>query len=187
MFPRRNFKSEQDWHRHYVYNDPEFIADMNAYKELEKLDSASPELAGLQQNIATQYAITVAEINRYLLGEILYSEYQTSTASFRMNLEKGEFTIQFGPSTSRAEVIEQWQKFEQMRVRLFPVRLSRRRVAEQPDLIYAIFKCRQRNLSFREIFTLYSTGAIPGYNGSISQYKDEDSLEKYYQANKPAP
>lgn len=158
---------------------------MAAWEELQKQDPANNKLKWLQLEIAKRFAVTVSDINTYLLRKILYLEGKTSTASLNMDLENREITIKFTPFTSRAEVIEQWDKFEGIRARMFPVNPTKRRTVQQPDLIYAIFKQRQCKKTFREIFNLYSEGKLPGYAGSPDQYKDEFSLKKYYQAGKP--
>lgn len=161
------------------------MSDVAAWQELQKQDPTNAELAWLQQEIAKRFAITVGDINTYILRKILYLEGKTSTAKLNMDLENRKITIEFTPFTSRAEVLEQWQKFESIRASMFPVKPTKRRTVQQPDLVYAIFKCRQRGETFAKIYTLYETGKLPGYGGSTDTYVGEDALEKYYQANKP--
>lgn len=185
IFPKGKFTSIHDWHKFYVYNDPEFIADIESLKTAENQLNPVNNVSEIKLAIASKHRIKESDVHMYILGEILYLDHTTSSAGLDMDFDKGEFSIHFGSKTSRAEMLEQWQKFEQIRATLFPVKTSKRKTTYQPALVYAVFKCRQRDLTFREIYQLYSTGTLPGYRGSDHQYKDEDSLEKFYQANKP--
>ncbi len=187
VFPKGKFTSAQDWHKYYVYNDSDFASDIKALKAFEAQTNPTHNVSEIKMAIAKKYKIKASDVQMYILGEILYFDHTTSSAGLDMDFEKREFAIHFGPKTTRVEMLEQWHKFEQIRAALFPIKQSKRKPTYQPGLVYAIFKCRQRDLTFREIYKLYSTGTLPGYKGSDNQYKDEDSLEKYYQANKPSP
>lgn len=177
--------SGMDWFIHHVYEDPEFIADVAALKELERETGDSSEIHVFRQGIASKFSITVPQINRYIVSQIIYLSHETSSASLDIDLFRGEFAIKFGPHTSQAEIREQWDNFEQVRNELFPAEATKRKPPQNPDLLYAIFKCRQRNMTFPEIYKLYSTGTLPGYSGSANQYGDEELLERYYDKYKP--
>lgn len=54
-----------------------------------------------------------------------------------------------------------------------------------PDLIYAVHKERRYGATFRRVFELYLKGELPGWEGKATQFKDQESLERYYQRYKP--
>ena len=41
---------------------------------------------------------------------------------------------------------------------------AKRKEPEYPDLIYAIFKARQKNMEYPEIYSLYKDGGLPYYS-----------------------
>jgi hypothetical protein len=185
------YNNARDWHIHYVYHDPEFIAEVAALKELEEKIGESPkpeelqELEVLRQELATSYAINTYDIFRFRAGEIIPMTYETSNAELHIDPLKKEFSIKFSPFSSKAEIIEEWGKFEEFRAEMFPIKPTKRKPPEQPHLIYAIFKCRKHAQTFNRIFEQYSAGELPGYTGSAKDYIDVKKLEEWYNKFKP--
>lgn len=180
-------KSARDGHIFYVYNDPDFIADIAALKDLEKKLGPSRELDELERDIAGRWLINRHDVFRYRVGEVIPLPYhETTSAQLIIEPFKGEFSIKFQPFTSRAEILEQWAKFENIRAEMFPIRPTKRKPPKRPDLIYAVFKqYHQLNLTFPQIFELYSSGNLPGYNGP-TDLQDEEVLERLYREHNPA-
>ena len=178
---RKRLKSAHDWHVYHVYHDADFKRAIDVLTELEKRPGSTPEqIEGHKRSLAKSYLISVADINLFMLP--LYLENQTKTTSMGFDPDTKQFSIKFEPTTTKAELLEEWQHFENLRDTLFPaaVTTTKRKPPENPSLLYAVFKCRQRRMTFPAVFKLYSTGKLPGYKGSNGQYADADSLERYY-------
>lgn len=184
------YNTAHDWHIHYVYNDPEFIAEVAALKEIEKKIGKKPkpeelqQLEVLRQELATSYAVNPYDIFRFRAGEIIPMTHETSNAELHIDPLKKEFSIEFGPYSSRAEIIEQWKIFEQYRATMFPIKPTKRKPPEQPDLVYSIFKALKQHTD-AEVFELYRTGKLPGYTGSKKQYDTYVDLMHYFNRYKP--
>lgn len=180
-----NFRTARDWHLHHVYNDSDFNDDIDALKALLKAGAADQEIQSLKEQVASSFAITVGDIDLFMLGGIIPLAHQERTATMSVDLNTGEFVLRFQPNTTRAELLETWNEFEKFRNSTSSPAASKRKPPESPSLIYAIFRARQRNNTFREIYALYTSGQLPGYTGSREQFNSEDSLERYYNKFKP--
>lgn len=177
----QKLKSVHDWHVYNVYHDADFKRAIRVLAELEKRPSITPQqIEGHKRSLAKSYLISVADINLFMLP--LYLENQTKTTSMNFDLEAKQFSITFEPTTTRAELLEEWQRFENLRARLFPaaVTTTKRKPPENPSLLYAVFKCRQRHMTFPAIFKHYSERKLPGYDKAPGQFSDADSLERYF-------
>jgi hypothetical protein len=84
-------------------------------------------------------------------------------------------------TTTKAELLEEWEQFERYKKLLGQTTPTKRKPPENPSLLYTMFKARRRGETFGKIFEQYSTGKLPGYSGSTTQFTSEDSLERYYQ------
>lgn len=63
---------------------------------------------------------------------------------------------------------------------------TKNKVPEEPELIYPIFRARQGNLTFPQIFNLYQHATLPHYeNGTTNLFSSSKDLEKYYDKFKP--
>jgi hypothetical protein len=71
----------------------------------------------------------------------------------------------------------QYSKYDESKVR--------KRSCEHPELVYAVFKARQKKMTFREIFDRYSNKELLLFSGNSNVFKSEDSLERYYRKYKP--
>ena len=179
-------KTASDLHRYSVFADEEFISDIASLTAFERTSPADDRIPGIRAAISDRFWISVADIKKYQLSQVIYLEHQTSSATLDMNLQEKAFSIVFSPHTTRAELLEQWLKFEVIRESLFPVRPTKRKPPENPKLLYAVFKERQRGHTFAEIFERYQTGKLQDYTGSTVQHSSEDSLEAYYHKFAPS-
>lgn len=171
--------SVKDGHLNQVYEDPDFLKEVALIKEAEKRSILSPERQkAARQVLAERYGLSIGDVNLYMLPIVV--ENRTKSTSMGFNPETRQFTITFGLTTTLAEVMTEWRRFSQFRKTLFPIKQTKRKPAENPELLYAMFKARRAGETFRTIFRLYSTGKLPGYNGSVAQFKSEDNLERYY-------
>jgi hypothetical protein len=172
-------KSAQDAHLLQVMADPEFRYAVTAIKEFESRGLSSDEQGqAMRERLAEQYSIPIASLNQVMLPLHIDPTQKTVELSFETDTGKG--TISFDITTSRAELIEEWRNFEAYRRRMFPVKQTRRKPPENPQLLYAIFKARRSGRKFPDIFRAYSAGNLDDYRGSSSQFSDEDSFEAYF-------
>lgn len=179
-------KSAHDWHVYNVYHDAEFKKAIQMLSVLEKRPSSTNEqIEGHKRSLARSYMISVADINLYMLP--LYLENQTKTTAMSFDPDTKQFSIMFEPTTTKAELLEEWGRFEDLRAAVFPAAVvtTKRKPPEYPDLTYAIFKCRRKGLSFPEIFEHYQTRRLPNYTKSPTQFGDARALERYYDKYKP--
>ena len=65
-----------------------------------------------------------------------------------------------------------------------PNHRKRNRLKERPELIYAIYKQRLQKKKWREIYSLYEQGTLPGYDGS-REITGEENLADMYRKYKP--
>lgn len=173
-------KTASDLHKYSVFADEEFISDVAGLTAFEQSSPTDNRIPGIREAISARFWISVADIKKYQLSQVIYLEHQTSSATLDMNIQEKTFSISFSPSTTKAELLEQWLKFEAIRASLFPVRPTKRKPPLNPKLLYAVFKARQSGHTFAEIFEKYQTGKLLGYSGSTTQFSNEDSLEAYY-------
>lgn len=66
-YPLEDFTNKRDWHIYYVYNDPEFIADVKGLKKANNGDIQAGDKAS--EAVATKHGITVGDIN---LGKYIH-------------------------------------------------------------------------------------------------------------------
>jgi hypothetical protein len=88
-------------------------------------------------------------------------------------------------ATTRLEDIKAVYPYIQELQSTLPGYKPRNRSKDRPDLIYAIYKQRLGHKTFKDIYTLYASGTLPGYDGSHA-IGSEDALERMYNKNKPA-
>jgi hypothetical protein len=182
--PIPDFKSYPDFHRYCVFHDPEFIGDVRALKELEKQGTASPgELKEFARDIAEYHGITVGDINRYFIGEILPITHETKTTAINFDPASKQFSLHFKPQTTKAEIIEEFEIFERLRKTLFPLKPTKRKMPLEPKLVFAIHKHRQHGRTFARIFERYQAGELPGGN---TRFETMYELRRYYYDNKPS-
>jgi len=174
-YKEQDFKSAIDWHIYHVYNDPDFINDFN------KLDIDEDDT----REIRKKYAITGFDLLFFDVRNIIYLEKNVESKSgltFNHNIKK--YVLTFDMTITKSEFLEFWNEFAAFRDTMIGKPSTKRKPPENHELIYAVFKARKK-LTFPEIFELYSAKQLPLYSGSCNQYKNEESLERYYNKYKP--
>lgn len=173
-------KTLTDEHVSHVYADPEFIEAIGVVKEMRNRQRVTTEeLDEAVSDIARYFAISVADINLYMLPLYIENRERSTTISF--DPQSKRFAIGFDLTTTKAELLEEWEQFEQLKATIMPEPLTttRRRLPEQPDLVYAVFKALKEHTD-KEVFELYRSGKLPGYEGSGTQYDTYADLMHYY-------
>src|SRR5665811_783074 len=103
-----NFKSAHDWHIYHVYNDPEFIEAAELIKQFRKRPNATPQdIEAMVHDVATYFVIRVGDVNLFLLP--LYLENRKKPTAIGFDLATQRFTISFEPTTTKAELLDEWK------------------------------------------------------------------------------
>jgi hypothetical protein len=178
-YPLGDFKSAREWHLYYTYNDPEFIEDMAWF-----LKDGSKANATM---LAKRYAISEEDLNFYHLG---YDELGVLNTDLQYMIDfdekENQVIIRLDPGFTKADFIRLWHEIERDAPELVAAKNKRRRGPENHQLIYAVFKARQRNMTFKAIFEDYANGRLAYYiNSNSTQFKNEDDLERFYIQYKP--
>ena len=139
--------------------------------------------------MAKDYAITLHDVFFCNTRDIIYLD-KNVTKKWQLvpDFENLKMVLNYDLDITRAEYLEAWESFENIREFTGIKPSSRRRPPIYTDLVYAVFRERQKNTSFKEIYLMYSTGTLPLYNTKSLEnlaFQDEESLERYYQKNTP--
>ena len=178
-------KTNHDWHLWHVFHDDEFHRQLAALHDLEKEVPTDENLAAMKQELATSFHIKIEELNQYEISKVLHLEHNERTTALDWDTVTMRGTISFDMlATSQAELLEQFKAVEQLR-EVWKVKPKRRRASDDHVLIYAIFKSRQHHKTYRQIYDLYRTGNLAGYDGVTNQFGDEELLERYYRLYQP--
>jgi hypothetical protein len=176
-------KSTRDWHLYHVFQDPEFISDVQTLTWLQKRRDtrAIPFL----QAMTKEYAITQGEIGIYKVSSRIPLNPYDKRAWLDLN-DDGSISIKFNiENVTIADIQECADAVQCLQSNIWNIRPTRRRAPNETNLIYSVFKERQRGLSFPAILDLYAQGKLPGYSGSRTQYLSDRSLEMLYRRHKP--
>ena len=165
-------KSADDWFLLYVFNDTDF---QNEVASANRAD---------YPKIAQKYNIRLEDINLYrtqsiMAGGIIPKKSKVKIVHY--DETKQIITVQLPYTVSKAEFNDLWKKISILQPHS---RQKRRKSIEHPkDLVYAIFKQRQKNVTMAKIFVMYDNDKLPGYSGPSNLLEAE--FRKYYSRNFP--
>jgi hypothetical protein len=166
-------KTTRDWHVYHVYNDLEFITEVNDAPESR------------YGTIAEKYAITPKDVIFFIARKYIYLEGNTDKKSMLiLDGDKEQLVLNMDPDITHEEYLSQWKVISAYKRSLFKLPRTKRKPTYNTNLVYTIFKARNRGLTFKEIYLLYTDGKLPGYSGSTS-YNSEENLERFYRKHKP--
>lgn len=136
------------------------------------------------KRIASRYAISIKDLYTYADGH------------FAAGMEYGESDdsvegIEFGANGRLYYRISENTTMDSIRLRRKDIKMAqlfkfgkahhKKKGAENPELLYAIFKARLDGLTFPVIFESYENGVIGTYEiKNVEQFKSFDSLQRYY-------
>lgn len=197
-------------HTYCVFNDPDFHVDI--VKLRHKIESLYylnvslgtsyydrhilPEDRLPIKEIADKYHITLQDLGYYAdgyfqLGGTEFGRNVRIEGGFKL-LQAGEVeslpVYVIGKYTTLEDIQRDWSYMKMTTaVQQFrnPEDAARKRSPERPTLIYAIFKARNDKLTYKKIYELYEHKRLYGYEGSSSQFSNEESLERYYRKYAP--
>jgi len=178
-YSRGDFKGARDWHIYYVYNDPDFIEEIN------RLDLASDRDKEYEK-IAESFAINIQDVFFFDMSRILYTEKNVARKGIiTPDFVNKKMMLTFDFTMTKAELMELWEEFEGLRKGLARAVRAKRKPPEYPELIYAIFKARKTGRTFKDIYGVYSRNELPHYSGATTRFQGEEDLERYYNRYKP--
>lgn len=189
-YPEADYKSARDWHIFHVYNDPEFIIDMKEFASYFEADAKPVDEKILMQkyvSLAEKYMITRPDIYYFQLNA--YERYSfinsPSGAIVYYSEPAKQIIIRADPNITRMQFYKLWRRVVAER-NDNKIKATKRKPPDDSRLIYAIFKQRQKNVTFTEIYSMYQAGKLPLYeDGPTNQYDSKDKLERYYNSHKP--
>ena len=195
--------SPHDLHVVRVYQDAEFINDL---VELEKEHGTtiehtiadtgstnSDKVMSFYEKLANDWSITSTEAAFAYMNDTFNSKRlarvpneQPMLIDWSSLFFDNRFTVEFNlGALKKSHLDELWVQIEKRQLEMNGGKLKRNRAPENRELIYAIFKARKNKHTFTEIYIDYEKGTLPGYLKQGTQFKDADSLTRYYRKYKP--
>lgn len=173
-------KAAEAWHRYWVYNDPEFIEEIN--KLPKRPSPPTPDISAEYRRISAKYGLHWTYVD--FVHDRDWSSFDPKKnvgggiAYFNEN-EDG-FIAELNLNVTEDQILDIYRYIRQLR--------SENKIAEKkykdPEdtkLLYAVCRSRIINVPFKIIFSQYSLGTLPHYK-QIPQkkYKTQKDLERYY-------
>lgn len=203
-FDRIDGKTSQGWHIYYVFTDPEFEMEvlnlLQAHsiqqgKMFNKQDINKNDLGSYtaeEHKLGQKYGITGNLIRMFAVAgkKAALITANTGTKSFHINhrASSKRFELVFHEDMPKSEFMKAWDDMQRMKAMNRGAQLSvtKRKPAQNQQLIYAIFKARKQGQPFRQIFELYSHQALPGYLGKKPIYSTKEALAAYFHKYDPS-
>lgn len=164
-------------HMRLVFKDPEFKIPYDKLRE-----SNDPDKYEKQEELLQKFGIdwkseppvteppspAFLHYRRYTGGVVRYDD------------DNKRFIATMTSTITREQLLDLWRLLQSLKKKneIVP---TKQKPPEDPELLYAIFKMRMTKRSFREIFSKYQAGNLPGYkNRTTNQFSSDDSLERHY-------
>lgn len=183
------FLTSQSLHLKYVFEDIDFI---NEVYKLAVIDSENvDDWIKPFKVLANKYHIRTSDVYRFkIFGNDLALQYALNT-NFSNIIKYNEFSdiieLRLKPNITDSEFRKLFKKIYKIQQSRKLSTNRKRKPPEYPDLIYAIFKERLNNRTFREIYEDYQNTNLKYYLKNNNSFSSEDMLEKYYRKYEPEP
>ena len=179
-------RTTRDWHLYHLSRDREFNDTLDELEIAIRSNIDDATISDVRSNIAKSNNITLQELGSFEIGRILYLDTNQKTTELNCDFSTLTATISFDiTKTTKAELIEQFDIIEKLRKNVWQTQPKFRTGVRNPELVFAIFKARQKNISFNEIYELYEACELPYYTKKPTQFKDTKQLENFYNLYKP--
>jgi hypothetical protein len=181
-----------------VFNDDEFKNEVENLRELLEtkygkdvsfictdtssfFESCDFELV---KRLAGKYAISIMDLYGYADGHFAagmeYGKTNDDVEGIEFGLD-GQVYYRISASTTMESIRLRRNDIEQAQKLMFGKAHSRKRGAENPELLYAIFKAKRQGMNFTQIFKQYQDGLVGNYKiKSTEQFASSDSLQRYF-------
>lgn len=181
------FKSKAAFYAHKkkVYRDPDFLKESMKIMSLEDEARAT----GYRKLIEYYELVDGDAHNDFFENPLLaLGEFNGvfSGGTVAYEDETGQFVAYLNPSVTHEQIEGLWRAINRLKV-MHKLPTTKMKPPQNIDLLYAIFKARKSNMTFKQIFDCYTKSNLSGYEGkNNSQYASEDDLEAYYHKHYPA-
>lgn len=199
-------------HVYQVFKDLDFQKDVkDLRKSLEQLyykdislitsyndDHLLMDDKQLIKNLADKYCIDLEDFGIYADGlfdeGILFGNHESLYGRLSVEyMDKNHFfCYKIGPKTTLEQITREWPYIREMRQVVYEMYVgksisikTKNKSPQNPELIYAIFKARSKNIKFSEIFKTYQNGKLYKRQPNTVQFNNDDSLERYYRKYQP--
>lgn len=172
QYPLGDFKTAEDFHLYYVFNDEDFrlaVFEWEKWSDLAMLNSQGTHQNGLPRldegyweplalqarNIEDEYCIPYGSIDFFIQsidssGHIApKTEENMGHVIFDVGDKSGLIKLELKPYITEVQFNKLWEQVKSAKQYLKAK--PRRRTANDPELIYAIFKARAQGQKYREI------------------------------------
>jgi hypothetical protein len=142
------------------------------------LRAAIDEIAG----IASSFQISIETVELGIRYVKRSPHFTTQPLPFA-HVEGDEIVVRINSKTRLEDVRYMFQHIRELQEQL-PGYHPRNRGKERPDLVYAIYKQRLAEKTFKDIYLAYEKGKLPGYDGPAT-ITGEAGLAAMYRRDKP--
>ena len=97
----------------------------------------------------------------------------------------GNYKVTFNYDITKEDFLQVWQLIQRHKYNANRGVIPKKKLPEQGKLLYAIFKSRQKGLTYPAIFKLYSDRVLPYFEKGAASLGSEDKLEEYYRKYRP--
>jgi hypothetical protein len=174
-------QTSQELHVLQVYNDPDFQSEMEKFSDDSLTDTLFIEV------LTKKYFISVEDIKLYSRGLISTDRVKRQELPFMLRSDgNGHWNAWINKDITKEEYLEMWEDIKRFKLMRYGKEV-RKRPPDNPQLIYAIFKQRQKSppVSFGKITKMYKEGKLPNYNGGIKKSTTIQNLTREYNRYKP--
>ena len=206
----RNPETTQDMHVLNAYKDPEFLEDikssfpelvalidikstyelpdgtndpqtkMRMFYKIEKLDDKQ------FYELALKYVIHINDIKIFLMGRHHTGKVYGSRRTYVLEPpHKGDWVANIPADITKEEFMKMWEDISRNKRLLFQNKIPKRKRVKHDELLYAIFKARQKGMSYSKIHEDYQLDKLPYYTGPSNLFIDEEKFEEYYREYSP--
>ena len=185
-----SLKTAKAMHLHWVYNDPDFITSVEELNPPPKPTyGADKKWKKPYEALESQYCLGPGDVIRFKLQGyrgILIGSGLTGYGWVWYNKKNDSIELAVNKKITKKEFISLWGRIKTIQTNELRIKPNKRKPPENSQLIYAVFKARKRQITFKKIFKMYQEGTLDYYSSkSSSQFKSEDLLERYYDRYRP--
>jgi hypothetical protein len=164
-------------------------------KLLEKIDDKHIK------SLADKYAIAIQDIQFYLsgsnqTGNAFQGKYLSEGKVYRYSYHswhnlpsntENAYLVSIDENITKEDFMQIWKMIAEHKKRSFEGKVPKNKLPVYDKLLYAMFKARQQNKSFGQIFDDYSKGILSHYEKGARPISSEEKLKDYYYKYSPKP
>lgn len=179
-------RAAETWHRYHVYHDPEFIKDIKALPK-RKLSNIPGEYDSYDdyRRLGEKYGIRPDFVD--FVHERDWTDFEPNKNIginiVHQNPKYPGFIASLDIDVTKEQMLDVYKEIQRLRQEI-KIPNKKYKKPEDTKLLYAVFKARKNNMTFRAIFSDYQQGQLPLYkNMPTNKFSSEDELEKYYRTH----